>query len=221
MQPVVRSRRIQFRPGNEWIGARRAARLSASALSAGGKAVRGDSGTRSALVGEFDTARARGRRIEMPVPGGCGSSRDRRTVPAIVEVFREIYREAEKQRNTPAHGPGRKQSGAYHRTLGELNESLAYARKALPLLEQLDSRVHLVKLRWCVGDILREQGKLSEAIEAYRAARLAAEEVGMRGDVAAIHLVLADVLLEVGPGTPGRVGDPRGAADDRRREDGA
>jgi len=56
----------------------------------------------------------------------------------------------------------------------------------------------LAKLRWCVGDILREQGKPGEAIEAYRAALHESEEVGIRGDVAALHLVLADLLLDTG-----------------------
>lgn len=119
-------------------------------------------------------------------------------VPPAVEVFREISREAEKQRNVRLLAQATNNLSECLRGLGDLNEALACARKALPLLEQLESRVHLAKLRWCVGNILREQGKLSEAIEAYRAARLAAEEVGMRGDVAAIHLVLADVLLDVG-----------------------
>lgn len=115
-----------------------------------------------------------------------------------VELFSEVCREAERQGNVRLMALAINNLAQYHRALGDLNESLAYARKALPLLEQLDSRVHLVKLRWCVGEILREQGKLFEAIEAFRAARLEAEEVGMRGDVAAIHLVLADVLLDVG-----------------------
>lgn len=126
------------------------------------------------------------------------SLRELGEVAASVEVFHQIYLEAEKQKNLRLMAQAANNLAQYHRALGDLNKSLTYARKALPLLEQLDSRVHLVKLRWCVGDILREQGKLLEAIEAYRAARLAAEVVGMRGDVAAIHLVLADVLLETG-----------------------
>lgn len=119
-------------------------------------------------------------------------------VPTSVEKFQQIYQDAEKQKNVRLMAQAANNLALYQRALGDLNESLAYARKALPLLEQLDSRVHLVRLRWAVGDILREQRKLPEAIEAYRAVRLAAEEVGMRGDVVAIHLVLADVLLEVG-----------------------
>jgi hypothetical protein len=65
-------------------------------------------------------------------------------------------------------------------------------------LTQLNNSVGLVKLRWCVGDILRDQTKSGEAIEAYREALESAREVGVRGDQAALHLVLADLLLDVG-----------------------
>src|SRR5262249_9679767 len=85
-----------------------------------------------------------------------------------------------------------------HRVLGDLKEALSYARQALPLLQRLDDRISLAKLRWCVGDICREQGKLGEAVDAYRAALRESEEIGIRGDIAAIHLVLADVLLDGG-----------------------
>jgi len=60
----------------------------------------------------------------------------------------------------------------------------------------MESRVHLSKLQWSIGDLLRGQGKVSEAVDAYRSALRESEEIGLRGDVAAIHLVLADVLLE-------------------------
>jgi tetratricopeptide (TPR) repeat protein len=86
----------------------------------------------------------------------------------------------------------------FYRVLGNLPEALVHARKALPLLQQLDNRVNIAKLRWSVGDILREQRKLGEAVDAYRAALRESEEIGIRGDVAAIHLVLADVLLDAG-----------------------
>jgi hypothetical protein len=79
-----------------------------------------------------------------------------------------------------------------------LEGSLAYAKKALPLLKELDSRVHLVKLRWAIGNVLREQGKLGETIGAYHEALDEARALGMRGDVAALHLVLADVMLDAG-----------------------
>ena len=83
--------------------------------------------------------------------------------------------------------------------LGETDRALEYARKALPILQTLGSRVHLVKLQLAIGNLLRKQGKRAEAtLEAYRQALADATELGMRGDVAAIHLVVADLLLEAG-----------------------
>jgi tetratricopeptide (TPR) repeat protein len=81
---------------------------------------------------------------------------------------------------------------------GDLDEAMAYARKALPLLQQLENQVGLAKLRWCVGDILRDQGKLNEAVGAYREALEESRAIGMRADVVALHLVLADILLDLG-----------------------
>lgn len=115
-----------------------------------------------------------------------------------VSIFEEIYAEAEKQRNTRVIGQAANNLAQLHRILGELDDALISARKALPILQELNNQVGLVKLRWCVGDIFREQGKRGEAIAAYREALDSAREVGMRGDEAAIHLVLADVLMDAG-----------------------
>jgi tetratricopeptide (TPR) repeat protein len=82
--------------------------------------------------------------------------------------------------------------------LGRVEEALRYSQIALPLLQEANNRVHLAKLRWSMGDLLRTQGKTKDAVETYRQALHECEEIGMRGDGAAIHLVLADTLLEAG-----------------------
>ncbi len=115
-----------------------------------------------------------------------------------VEVFRDICREAEKQGSIRLVATASNNLAQYCRLLGNLDEAMVYARKALPLYQQLENKVGLVKLRWSAGNILREQRKFAEAAAAYREARQEAQEVGMRGDVAALHLILADVLLDVG-----------------------
>jgi tetratricopeptide (TPR) repeat protein len=115
-----------------------------------------------------------------------------------VQVFCDILEEAESFGNVRLQAQAANNLAQLYRLLGNPEQALASARRALPLLRSLDSRVHLTKLRWCVGDILREQGKLGEAIEAYREAVHEAEDVGIRGDAAAIHLVLADALLQTG-----------------------
>jgi tetratricopeptide (TPR) repeat protein len=115
-----------------------------------------------------------------------------------IELFKEINRQAEAQCNVRLIAQSANNLAQYCRLAGDLEGSLNYAKKALPLLKQLDSRVHLVKLQWAVGNVLREQGKSGEATAAYREALEEARAVGMRGDVAALHLVLADVLLDAG-----------------------
>jgi tetratricopeptide (TPR) repeat protein len=115
---------------------------------------------------------------------------------AAIRLYREIYAEAEALVIPRLAAQAANNLAHYHSSLGEIEEALAFSRKALPLLQQMESRVHLSKLQWSIGDLLRGQGKVSEAVDAYRSALRESEEIGLRGDVAAIHLVLADVLLE-------------------------
>lgn len=114
------------------------------------------------------------------------------------EVFQEVYEEARPASALKLLAPAANNLAQLHRLLGDSQRALEYAREALDLLQKADSQVGLVKLRWCVGDVLREQGKTADAIDAYREAVRDAERVGMRGDAAAIHLVLADSLLQTG-----------------------
>jgi tetratricopeptide (TPR) repeat protein len=119
-------------------------------------------------------------------------------IDRAVTVFLDICRQAEDQRNVRLVAQASNNLAQFYRLRGDLDEAMVYARKALPLLQDLENRVGLAKLRWCVGDILREQGKLNEAAGAYREALDESRAVGMRGDVAALHLVLADVMLDAG-----------------------
>jgi tetratricopeptide (TPR) repeat protein len=113
-----------------------------------------------------------------------------------VEIYREICGKAEALRSIRLLAQAANNLVHFYSSLGEPEEALNYSRKALPLLKQLDSRVHLAKLQWSIGDLLRVQGKPVDAGEAYRAALHESEGLGMRGDVAAIHLVIADLLLD-------------------------
>jgi len=85
-----------------------------------------------------------------------------------------------------------------YRILGNLPEALKLAQRALPLLQAQHNRVSLSKLKWAVGDILREHGNLIEAASAYREALAETEEIGTRNDSAEIYLALAEVLLDLG-----------------------
>jgi tetratricopeptide (TPR) repeat protein len=126
------------------------------------------------------------------------ASRETGDLSKAAEVFGEIYEEARVADDLRLLAPVANNLAQLRRLQGDPDGALESARQALELLKRADSQVGLVKLRWCVGDILREQGKTAESIDAYREAVRDAEQVGMRGDAAAIHLVLADSLLQAG-----------------------
>jgi tetratricopeptide (TPR) repeat protein len=86
----------------------------------------------------------------------------------------------------------------YFAVTGETDEALACARKALPILREVGDRIHFVKLQWSMGDLLRKQGQRAIAVETYRQAQTEARDLGLRGDLAALHLVIADLLIEAG-----------------------
>lgn len=115
-----------------------------------------------------------------------------------IEIQQRICAEAEAMGSSRLVAQAASNLVRYHGVLGETEEGLAYARKALPILQRLGSHVHLVKLRWSMGELLRKQGKRAAALEAYRQAQTDARDLGLRGDLAALHLVVADLLLEAG-----------------------
>ncbi len=117
-----------------------------------------------------------------------------------VEAFRGICGDAEKLQNVRLIAQAANNLAQLYAILGEADEALTCSRKALPLLKHLSSRVHLVKLQWGLGDLLRGQGNVAGAVEAYRAALKEA-----RGR----------------SGSSGGVGDPGGVADHRGGEDGS
>ena len=126
------------------------------------------------------------------------SLREKGELTGAISLFRDIYQQAEGLGNRTSRRRGGQQPGATPSRDRQPRGGARLRAEGVAALPAVGNRVGLVKLRWCVGDILREQAKLGEAIEAYREALAEAGEVGMRGDVAAIHLVLADVLLSVG-----------------------
>lgn len=115
-----------------------------------------------------------------------------------VALYRELYVD------TKAIGAERLAATASYNMVqiygmrGDAEHALREAAVALPLLRRLDNRVGLAKIQWGLGGLLRTQGQLLPAIETYRAAQAEFREIGLRADQAALHLVIADLLLELG-----------------------
>lgn len=117
---------------------------------------------------------------------------------AAVKVFNQICGEAEQR------GYGRLLAESYvnlihaHGMIGEAEAAIEASRRAIPVLKDLDDKIALAKTHWGLGILLRESGHLSEAIDSYRKAQEDFEAIGMRADIAALNLVVADLLLEDG-----------------------
>ena len=64
--------------------------------------------------------------------------------------------------------------------------------------EKLQATAPLAKLHWGLAALLREKGHFAESVEAYREAQAEHAALGMRADVAALSLVIADLQLDLG-----------------------
>jgi tetratricopeptide (TPR) repeat protein len=82
--------------------------------------------------------------------------------------------------------------------LGVAEKAMSCAQEATPVLRRSRHHVALAKLQWGLGHLLRNTGKLAASIEAFRESQRSFAAVSMRADVAAVHLILADLLLEAG-----------------------
>jgi tetratricopeptide (TPR) repeat protein len=111
-------------------------------------------------------------------------------------AFHSIRSEASRLKNDRLSAIASENVFQIHAFLGETEEALSEARNALAALKRLDNRVGLAKLQLGVGYLLRSSGRLQQSIGAFRAAQREFGEIGMHADVAAIHLVLADLLLD-------------------------
>lgn len=114
------------------------------------------------------------------------------------QAFREVGQEAKRLCNDTLAAIAAQNLCQIHAFVGEAEEALRMAREAAPIFRRLDNRVNLAKLQLGLGYLLRGQRQLDPAIEAYRDAQRQFAEIGMQADVAATHLVLADLLLDAG-----------------------
>ncbi|MGH8611370.1 MAG: tetratricopeptide repeat protein [Gammaproteobacteria bacterium] len=82
--------------------------------------------------------------------------------------------------------------------LGDAEAALRYSREALPILRRLKNNVALAQVQTGIGTLFRSRNNAEEAIEAFRSAQEEFAGLGMMADVAAIRLIVADLLLESG-----------------------
>jgi len=114
------------------------------------------------------------------------------------EGFEQICRDAEKLGSENLLGLGYTNLIQVFGLLGDSENAIATSRMAVPVLMKVGNRIGLAKAQWGLAILLREKGQLQASIEAYRTAQREFESLEMRADVAALHLVVADLLLETG-----------------------
>ncbi len=117
---------------------------------------------------------------------------------AAVRVFNEICVEAEALGSDKLLGEAYVNLIHAHGMLGEADVAIEASCRAIPILKRLDDRIGIAKVHWGLAILLREGGHYSAAIDSYRKAQDEFETIGMRADIAALNLVVADLLLEEG-----------------------
>ncbi len=115
-----------------------------------------------------------------------------------VSVYSQIIEDATKSRNHKLLSLAHVNLVQIYGILGNVEKAVQEASKAEPLLNQLGNRIAAAKLHWGIGYLQRSRGDIASSIQAYRTAQANFSELGMRADVAAIHLVIADLLLDAG-----------------------
>ena len=115
-----------------------------------------------------------------------------------LEVFRGICADAQEIHSERLLAIACNNLVQIHGMMGQTEAALEEAQGTLRLLYRLDNKIGLAKLQWGVGTVLKTQGNLGAAREAFATAQSGFAALGMQSDVAALHLVLADLCLEIG-----------------------
>ena len=117
---------------------------------------------------------------------------------ASLHAFDRLREEAEAAHNDSLVASALGNLAHVHGLLGETDEALDCSAASLPILERLGKRIHVGKVRWSIGSLLRAKGQSAAAIGAFSQARDEFAELGMAADVAATQLIIADLQLELG-----------------------
>ncbi len=118
-------------------------------------------------------------------------------LPDAIGVFETICREAERLKSEKLLASAYGNLTHIYGMMGDSQRAIDASRQAIPVLTRLDDKVALAKVQWGLAALLREIGQIPASIEAYRVAQREFRQIGMRADVAALSLVVADLLLEL------------------------
>ena len=88
--------------------------------------------------------------------------------------------------------------GNYYGSIGEFDNATTTYLEALPVIQASNRPQALAELKWSIGDTYRAQSQNVKALDAYRCALNGYQSLGMLRFVAMMHLVIAELLLEVG-----------------------
>jgi tetratricopeptide (TPR) repeat protein len=113
-------------------------------------------------------------------------------------VYLDICRDAERTGHESLLAAASYNLVQIYALLGDSSGAVAESCRALPILRRQVNRIGIAKLQAGLAFLLRETGKPSEAIETFRAAQEEFLAIGMRADVAALQLVVADLLMDFG-----------------------
>ncbi len=112
-------------------------------------------------------------------------------------VFRSIRDEAKSQGNENLLGQAYVNLVHVRGLVGDVREALAASQEALAVMRKLGNARGLAKIQFAVGILLRNEGRLPDAIGAVRSSQAEFESLGMKAEAAAGSLVVAEMFLEL------------------------
>ncbi len=115
-----------------------------------------------------------------------------------IEVFEGICVAAERIGSQKLLASAYTNLTHYFGLLGNSEKAIEASRKAIPVLRLMDDKIALAKVQWGLANLFRATNQVEVSIETYRLAQQEFARIGMRADVAALNLVVADLLLETG-----------------------
>jgi tetratricopeptide (TPR) repeat protein len=124
--------------------------------------------------------------------------RETEKLSEAIDLYKDIVSGSKALRNDVLLGHAYTNLAQLYGFLGHAKEAIELANEATPLLRELGNHVALAKLQWGVGFLQRAQGEARGAIDSFRSAQHEFQSIEMRADVAAVQLVIADLLLDVG-----------------------